>query len=109
MTSTLTWLDYSEHERRKAMDVIDLVILDEFGQPRREDLVEYLLSRLTPDEVQQLAGRLSIDLAPDLSLLVGEYRFDTGTNIATDLKGRLAYLARPGETLDRYVFIEANS
>jgi hypothetical protein len=38
-----------------------------FGQPRQEDLIEYLSSRFSGDEITQLLDELRIDLAPPAS------------------------------------------
>lgn len=35
-----------------------------FGQPRQEDLVDYLLSRMEPDEASERLRGLQIDLSP---------------------------------------------
>jgi hypothetical protein len=45
---------------RKALTIYRMV----FGQNRQEDLVTYLLNRLTEEEIDQLMNRLQIDLRP---------------------------------------------
>jgi len=41
-----------------------------FGQPRQEDLVEYLRRRFSDDEVEQLLEEFKIDLSPPNGSLV---------------------------------------
>jgi hypothetical protein len=45
---------------RQALTVYRMV----FGQNRQEDLVAYLLNQLTEAEIEDLMGRLQIDLRP---------------------------------------------
>jgi hypothetical protein len=45
---------------RQSLAVYRLV----FGQPRQEDLVEYLQQHIPPDQLDDLIGRLKIDLSP---------------------------------------------
>jgi hypothetical protein len=35
-----------------------------FGQPRQDDLVEYLKQHIPEDQLEDLVGRLKIDLSP---------------------------------------------
>jgi hypothetical protein len=35
-----------------------------FGQPRQDDLVEYLKRHIPEDQLEELVGRLKIDLSP---------------------------------------------
>lgn len=35
-----------------------------FGQPRQDDLVEYLLRRLARDEVDKIVERVRVDVGP---------------------------------------------
>jgi len=35
-----------------------------FGQPRQEDLADYLRDRVTPEDLARLVQRLHIDLTP---------------------------------------------
>jgi hypothetical protein len=38
-----------------------------FGQPRQDDLMAYLLERLSPEQLRELAPQLHIDLSPGRS------------------------------------------
>ena len=53
-------------ELKKALAVYRMV----FGQPRQQDLVEYLLSQLSPDQVKEYMDLLRIDLTPALRAVV---------------------------------------
>jgi hypothetical protein len=108
MVSQFAWLDFSEHERRKALDVIDLfrerdtrdelgigtvrdalsdvlfpgtstiqtraryflrrtlaVYRAVFGQPRQEDLIQFLTSRFEGAELERVCADLRVDLNPN--------------------------------------------
>jgi len=45
---------------RKSLAVYRLV----FGQPRQDDLIEYLQQHIPADQLEDLVGRLKIDLSP---------------------------------------------
>ena len=45
---------------RRSLAVYRLV----FGQPRQDDLVEYLVAHVPPEQLEQLVERLKINLSP---------------------------------------------
>jgi hypothetical protein len=58
--SSFTWLDNSERERRK---LLDLVVL---GQGRQEDLISYLLAEIPEVDHAAIVAELRINLSPPI-------------------------------------------